>query len=57
MFSQLKSQFSRWIAYHDTVRQLSALDRRILVDMGFERTTPGAIRDCARQSVREAACL
>jgi uncharacterized protein YjiS (DUF1127 family) len=57
MLSHLKSRFARWRAYRDTVRELTALDRSILADIGFEPQTPAAIRSCARQAVRDAARL
>ncbi len=57
MFAQLKSRFVLWQTYRDTVRQLSALDRSILIDIGFERQGRADIKACARQAAREAACL
>ena len=56
MFAQLKSRFALWRTYRDTVRQLSALDRSILADIGFREPSPSAIRACAREAVREASC-
>ena len=56
MFAQLKNRFALWRDYRQTIRELSALDRSILADIGFDPSDRAAIRSCARQAVREAAC-
>lgn len=48
MFASLKTRFSAWLIYRRTVRELFALDRRELDDIGI---APWQIREIARRSV------
>lgn len=48
MIASLKTRFSAWLIYRRTVRELFALDRRELDDIGI---APWQIREIARRSV------
>ena len=48
MFEQLKTRFSHWRSYRETVRQLTWLDRHLLADTGIERQN---IKACAKDAV------
>jgi uncharacterized protein YjiS (DUF1127 family) len=52
MFEQLRTRFSTWRSYRETVRQLTWLDRHLLADAGIERRN---IKTCARDAA-EGRC-
>ncbi len=54
MFAQLQTRFARWRLYRHTLNELNLLDRHILHDIGFERTTVSDLRQCARAGAAEA---
>ena len=56
MLEHLRNRFDTWRAYRRTVRELTALDRHMLADMGLDRPTLKDIKARARAASREA-CL
>ena len=54
MFAQLQTRFARWRLYRHTIHELNLLDRHILHDIGFERTTTQDLKHRAKASTAEA---
>lgn len=54
MFAQLQTRFAQWRLYRHTFRELNKLDRHMLQDIGFERTTTNDLRHRATTSAAEA---
>jgi len=54
MFEQLRTSYAYWRAYNLTMRELTRLDRHLLRDIGFERTSHRDLKSRARNATSEA---